>query len=149
MVRPEVQGPVVLAWEPEADNNRPKDLDKTYIHWIDADHWLFHPRRSICEIGQTLALTAQATVFIGVDSGPAKLAGGIGTPAIVLWRILHPVQFYGVCPNVLHLVPTWHPQLLQGSPARPGLQFFREHYRWRPYVDPVAGVAEALDECVC
>src|SRR4029077_9155900 len=51
------------------------------------------------------ALIEQCALFIGVDSGPQKVAGATSTPSIGVWTRHHPVQFMDICPNFTHLVP--------------------------------------------
>ena len=43
--------------------------------------------RSLCgklTIDQTTAVLSRATLFIGIDSGPAHLANAVGVPAVIL-----------------------------------------------------------------
>ena len=56
--------------------------------------------------GEVLAaLISQCSLLIGIDSGPLHVAGATDTPTIGVWTAHHPIQFYDLCPNVLHLIP--------------------------------------------
>jgi hypothetical protein len=51
------------------------------------------------------ALIAQAEAFVGVDSGPAHVASATDTPALVCWRMHHPLQYHDPAANTVHLIP--------------------------------------------
>ncbi len=86
--------------------------------------------------GETLAaLISQCVLMVGIDSGPLHVAGATNTPTIGVWTRHHPVHFFDLSPNVMHLVPPgsmsprkkpWHDESPQGPRC---LKFFREHYR--------------------
>lgn len=76
------------------------------------------------------AVIERCSLMIGVDSGPLHVAGGTSTPTIGVWTQHHPVHFFDLAENVLHLVPGNHEQLVQGPPAQ---EFFRQHYRYQVY----------------
>jgi ADP-heptose:LPS heptosyltransferase/2-polyprenyl-3-methyl-5-hydroxy-6-metoxy-1,4-benzoquinol methylase len=78
------------------------------------------------------ALIEAASLMIGVDSGPLHVAGATSTPTIGVWTKNHPVHFYDLADNVLHLVPKHHAQFAAGAEA---LQYFLAKYRSRIYAD--------------
>lgn len=85
--------------------------------------------------GEVLAaLTGLATLMIGVDSGPLHVAGATSTPTIGVWTRHHPLHYFGLANNVVHLVPENHRQLLHGNPDA-GAAYFDRHYRCRIYTD--------------
>ena len=84
--------------------------------------------------GILAALTGMARLMVGIDSGPAHVAGATETETIVTWRRHHPVQFFGLSPNVMHLVPWNHESFVRGEKG-PGLRYFAENYRQRTYRD--------------
>jgi SAM-dependent methyltransferase len=58
------------------------------------------------------------------------VAGATETPTIGVWTQHHPVHFFDLADNVLHLVPGDHEKYAAGAPA---LEYFRATYRWRTY----------------
>jgi hypothetical protein len=80
------------------------------------------------------ALMSQCALVIGVDSGPLHVAGATETRTLGVWSGHSPVQFYDLCPNVTHLVPsTW--RTVPPCQNRIAAQFFEEHYAFRLYDD--------------
>jgi hypothetical protein len=51
------------------------------------------------------ALIRQAEAFIGVDSGPGKIASATETPTLICWTINHPKHYHDPAPNTTHLMP--------------------------------------------
>jgi ADP-heptose:LPS heptosyltransferase len=89
------------------------------------------------------ALVAQAVAYVGIDSGPGKVAATTETPSLICWRGHHPVQFDQPAPNVVHLVPRHHRDLPPCG-GRPELgDYFEDHYNWLPYDNEHGLVAEA------
>jgi hypothetical protein len=89
-------------------------------------------------------LAAGSVLNVGIDSGPGHVFGCVEAPAIVIWAPSfpvghHPLHYYGLSPNVTHLVPVRHEDLIRGAPFSPSHRqaatFFRHHYRWALY-DP-------------
>ena len=76
------------------------------------------------------ALIELSSLVIGVDSGPLHVAGATSTPTIGVWTHHHPVHFFDLADNVIHLVPQTHASLTYG-PAAP--TYFEAHYRHRVY----------------
>lgn len=95
---------------------------------------------------QLAARIAAADLFLGCDSGPLHLASAVGTPAIGLWRLTHPLHHF--CPDET----TIHLQLDYGEPATfliwppaaDGLAFYRAHYRYRRCLNFAQGLRELL-----
>lgn len=85
--------------------------------------------------GETLAaLIAQASLFVGIDSGPAHVACATDTPGVMVWTGHHPVHYCAPSENMVHMVTDEHRQLLRGRAAH-GQRFFEDHYRHRHYRD--------------
>lgn len=98
--------------------------------------------------GETLAaLIAQAALFIGIDSGPAHIAGATETPSMVVWTGHHPVHYFGLADNVLHLVPDDHQAALRGD-REAGRRYFAAHYRHRTYRDLATALPRLVDEAL-
>ncbi len=80
------------------------------------------------EATQIAALIDRCRAFVGIDSGPGHLAGATDTPSLIVWRHHHPLHYYGLSPQVTHVVRRDHAQMLRGH-QQAGLNFFRQHYR--------------------
>ena len=92
------------------------------------------------------ALAEQASLCVGVDSGPGHIFGATDTPTIISWLGHHPLNYYGLSPNVLHLLPEDHERNTRGDFAQ-ARDFFPAHYRHRTYADlsvQLPDAAEAL-----
>ena len=109
---------------------RGADVHPVVLDWQGAKH-------DACFVA---ALAEESILNIGIDSGPGHVFGAVDTPAIIVWTGHHPVHYYGLSPNVLHLVPANHVELLRGD-RNAGQQFFRDHYRHQIYLD--------LEESLC
>jgi len=96
--------------------------------------------------GETLAaLISQAALFVGIDSGPAHLAGATNTPCVVIWTGHHPMHYFGLAENTLHLVPDDHEALLRGD-RDAGRHYFDAHYRYRTYRDIRLALPRVIEE---
>jgi ADP-heptose:LPS heptosyltransferase len=79
------------------------------------------------------ALIELAEAYIGVDSGPGKVASATATPTLIVWREHHPIQFHDPAFNTMHLIPNnW-----RGMPPvqdRPAVAaYFEKHYQYTIY----------------
>lgn len=80
------------------------------------------------------ALIEQATLMIGVDSGPLHAAGATTTPTIGVWTRHFPAQYFDLCDNVTHFVPENWQELGFGRNAETA-NYFEQHYDFRTYHD--------------
>lgn len=116
--------PVVLDWDWRSCYARGKDdtaqvIDRTSPLW----------RGTETGDGATLAaLASQATLCIGIDSGPGHVFGSTETPTLILWHKHHPLNYYSLSPNVTHVLPHDHQAYIYGD-ADAGARFFRKNYR--------------------
>ncbi len=78
------------------------------------------------------ALIDVAALMIGIDSGPLHVAGATSTPTIGVWTEHHPLNFFDLAGNVVHLVPREHAARI-GQPA--ALRYFERAYRHELYDD--------------
>jgi ADP-heptose:LPS heptosyltransferase/SAM-dependent methyltransferase len=116
--------PIILDWD-----RRCPFVDGLRVHNPGADHWLWGATKT--GDAETLAaLMDQALLVVGVDSGPLHVAGATSTPTLAVWTHHHPVHYFDLADNVLHLVPGNHEELAAGPAAR---RFFRDNYRSRTY----------------
>lgn len=133
---------VILDWD-----RRSALVDQTTVFCPAADHPLWNGLGT-GDGGPLAALISQAEFFIGIDSGPLHVAGATNTPCLAVWRAHHPLHYFGLAGNVLHLVPAEHAQLL-GANRADGERYFAQAYRFRRYLDLRttlhASVAAALD----
>ncbi len=90
------------------------------------------------------ALIRSSEAYIGVDSGPGKIASACtGTPSLICWRGHHPVQFHDPAPDTVHLVPEDHLRMAPcGGNSALG-EFFAKNYRFRTYAGEHGLVAVA------
>jgi FkbM family methyltransferase len=94
------------------------------------------------------ALIERSTLLIGVDSGPLHVAGATTTPTIGVWLRHHPLHYFGLADNVLHLVPEDHQSLIRGDRAA-GTAFFDKRYRYRPYHDLATDLRAVVRQQLC
>ena len=127
--------PIILDW----DRRSPLPDNQT-IFCPDVDHELWDGHGT-GDAETIAALIGQSQLCIAVDSGPQKVAGATDTPTIAVWTRHHPVHYYGLDANVLHLVPENHRQYLRGSDECP---YFDANYRHHLYTDLRQGLVEAI-----
>ena len=127
--------PVLLDW----DHRSPLPNGKTiFCPSVDpGDIWGSFGSGDAARIA---ALVEQASLFIGIDSGPAKAAAATSTPNICVWTGHHPVQFHDLT-KTHHLVPEDH---LSVPPAQNPMaaNYFSSHYDYSIY--PRKKLAENL-----
>ncbi len=135
--------PIVLDWD-----NRCKLIDQRTV---------FNPGCHADDIwggfgsgdAETIAaLISLSELFIGVDSGPGKVASATETPSLICWHGHHPIQFHDPAPNTVHLVPDHHRKMTPVD-DRPGIyEYFERAYRFRTYAGGMGGLAQAAAEWV-
>jgi ADP-heptose:LPS heptosyltransferase len=120
--------PVILDWD-----RRTPLADGKSIHNPDAKSDLWDGTGTgDAEI--LAALIDQSCLMIGVDSGPLHVAGAVSTPTIAVWTSHHPLHYFGLADNVIHLVPEQHSRMIRGD--RPAAQrFFEKNYHSKTYKD--------------
>lgn len=118
--------PVILDW----DRRSPIPDQRTVFNPdVDNPIWMSHGTGDAETIA---ALVERAALFIGIDSGPCKVAYCTKTPNLTCWVGHHPYHYVDNAPNVLHLVPDNHRDHLRGDKLA-GLEFFARHYRYETY----------------
>jgi ubiquinone/menaquinone biosynthesis C-methylase UbiE len=78
------------------------------------------------------ALIERACVFLGIDSGPCKVAYTTKTPTISAWVGYHPYHYCDNAPNTIHLVPQNYGTMLRGN-RDAAMSFFVKNYRHEIY----------------
>lgn len=76
------------------------------------------------------AIISQCEAFIGVDSGPGKIASATDTPSLIVWTGHHPINYHDPAPNTTHLVPESHRSMVTFS-----TNYFERTYSYRTYGD--------------
>ncbi len=126
--------PVILDWSmkhPLSDGKR--------IFHPGCNHELWFSARTGC--AQVIAaLMERAAVTICIDSGPGKVALATKTtPALQVWRHMHPIHYCDYAPHAFHLVPTTHIHSIRGVDKSFGLDFFNANYRYAVYQENQLG----------
>ncbi len=116
--------PVILDWD-----RRSQLPDGVRIHCPAANHPLWQGIGT-GHIETLAALIDASALMIGIDSGPLHVAGATTTPTVGVWTQHHPVHFFDLAENVLHLVPGDHAAKTKGPAA---LAYFQQNYRHRTY----------------
>lgn len=116
--------PVILDWD-----RRSPLIGQPGVFHPGPDHELWG-QTGTGDAATLAALIEASALMIGVDSGPLHVAGATTTPTIGVWTRHHPVHFYDLADNVLHLVPPAHEKLVAHADA---VAYFEKHYRFRPY----------------
>lgn len=116
--------PVILDWD-----RRSPLVDGRQIHNPAPDHPIWRETNT-GDAEVLAALTELSSLMIGIDSGPLHVAGASSTPTLGVWRKHHPVHYFDLADNVLHLVPADHPARADGAAA---LKFFVKAYRHTVY----------------
>jgi hypothetical protein len=82
--------------------------------------------------------------FVGIDSGPGKIASTTATPTLICWTKNHPLEYHDPADNTDHLVPVgWREASpIEGDPER--LQWFLDHYEWIEYTGEHGLVGKAI-----
>lgn len=117
--------PIILDWD-----GRSPLPDGARIRNPHSDHELWQ-KIGTGDAATLAALTEASTLMIGIDSGPLHAAGATATPTIAVWTHHHPVHFFDLADNVLHLVPSDHGGRASGPQA---VSYFQKNYRSYEYL---------------
>jgi 2-polyprenyl-3-methyl-5-hydroxy-6-metoxy-1,4-benzoquinol methylase len=120
--------PVILDWD-----RRSPIIDNVNIYCPDRDNDIWQ-HIGTGDVETIAALTNRAKLFIGIDSGPCKVACATSTPTICVWTKHHPYHYSDNTPNCNHLLPVNHTDYLRGNKDI-ALKFFEDHYRYSIYPD--------------
>ena len=106
-------------------------------------HWLWEDAR-LGTAGAIAALAGKAAICVGIDSGPGHVFGAMDTPAVIYWGRHHPVNYYGLSPNVTHMIPPGVHNWIKGDKPT-GKAFFLDHYRHVEYIHAAETLPQVLD----
>ena len=120
--------PIILDWD-----YRNALADGVRIHCPDQKHPLWHGMGT-GDAESLAALIDLSSLMIGVDSGPLHVAGATSTPTLGVWTRHHPIHYFSLSENVLHLVPHNHAEFIRGD-RQLGERYFSAHYRSQTYRD--------------
>ncbi len=90
------------------------------------------------------ALIRSCEAFIGVDSGPGKVASSTSTPSLICWTKHSPLNFHDPADNTTHLIPEGWRQAGPVCGDEAMAAYFDSAYRWRPYSGDHGMVAGVL-----
>jgi FkbM family methyltransferase len=131
--------PLILDW----DHRSPLPNDRTiFCPRVGESLWKGYGTGDAEHIA---ALVNASSLFIGVDSGPQKIAGATSTPALGVWTGHHPVHYFGLANNFLHICPQSSIRLIRGN-WQNGDSFFREHYRHTCYANLTRDLIPIVEE---
>ena len=116
---------VILDWD--GRSNLANHYDGVYIPHADHPYW---GSTGTGDARKIKLLIDQASLFLGIDSGPGHVAGASETPAIIVWLRHHPFQFYDLCSNVTHLIPDTYGHYFEHERAK---KYFERHYKHEIY----------------
>lgn len=93
------------------------------------------------------ALINQASLFVGIDSGPGHVAATTNTPSILIWRKLHPIHYFCPTDNIIHLVPENQVDFISDNGIR-GLRFFKQNYKYIVYKEFHKDILKEITKCL-
>lgn len=76
------------------------------------------------------ALIELSEAYVGIDSGPGKVASATTTPTLICWIGHHPIQFHDLAANTEHLLPSWHRKMPPVSDDNRVGDWFEHNYRF-------------------
>ena len=119
--------PVILDWD-----YRNTLADGVRIHCPDQRHPLWHGMGA-GDAESSKPLIELSAAMVGVDGGPLR-CGGSTTPTLAVWTRHHPIHYFSLSENVLHLVPHDHAEIIRGD-RQIGERYFSARYRSQTYHD--------------
>jgi hypothetical protein len=118
--------PIILDWD-----RRSRLPDQRRIFSPGVDHPLWRGWGT-GDAETIAALIDRSVCFLGIDSGPQKIAMSRTVPSVGVWTMLHPVNYADLCPTMLHMVPRKSMRWIKG-PQGVGWEYFRVHYDYCEY----------------
>jgi len=89
------------------------------------------------------ALIDRSACFVGIDSGPQKVAMSRSVPSVGVWTMLHPVNYADLCPHMIHMIPRESWKWIKG-PRGIGWDYFRASYDYYEYDDLARELREVV-----
>lgn len=132
--------PVILDWKGESSLPNQRTIfcpTKDNPLW-DGNSW--------AEAGTLAALIEKAKLYIGIDSGPLHVAGATHTPTIAIWRKHHPINYFDLADNVMHLLPSDADENIRGKESQKAKHFFEENYNHIYYNDLHKELLKTIDK---
>lgn len=118
--------PLILNWWNSSIAN---DRD---IFCLGKGHDLWHGR-DYGSAEAIAAVIANSKLFIGVDSGPLHIAGGLNTPTIGFWRQHHPIHCFDFADNVTHVLPFDSRRYIKGGDKKKIEDYFINNFNHKFY----------------
>lgn len=79
------------------------------------------------------ALVGASRLFVGIDSGPGKVASATDTPTLIVWTGHHPLQFHDPHALTTHVIPAHHESMPPLGGDREMIRYFQDRYRYITY----------------
>jgi len=128
--------PIILDWDNRSPIPDQRTIFNPGVHV--GDPW---GSTGTGDAGVLAAMIELSELVIGVDSGPLHVAGATETPTVGIWTGHAPIQFFDLCPNVVHLVPKRWLQIYPHNVSRDSREFFATHYKFETYGDLLPALA--------
>lgn len=116
--------PVILDWD---DRSRLPDQKTIFCPSKRHPIWDGHGTGDADTIA---ALIKQSAIFIGIDSGPQKVAMSTDTPTVAIWVRMFPAHYSIPTENTIHLCP---PDIERHAKGPEAVEFFKSRYRHATY----------------
>lgn len=133
--------PIILDWDRRSPLPDQQAIFCPDVH--DGDLW---GGTGTGDAEMLAALIGQCEMMIGVDSGPLHVAGATETPTLGIWKGHHPIQFYDLCPNVVHLVPESWGELYPSNVKPEASLYFTTKYKWDTYSHLSTAIRTCIEE---
>lgn len=85
------------------------------------------------DAGMIAALIDQLAGFVGIDSGPGKIASSTETATVIAWTKHNPLQFHDPAPHTLHVVPEGYEGQVPIGGNRERLAYLLRNYHLKSY----------------
>jgi ADP-heptose:LPS heptosyltransferase len=132
--------PVILDW----DNRSDLPDQKTIFNPKAGDHDIWGSFGS-GDASVIAGLITLSRAFVGIDSGPGKVASATDTPNLSCWVGHHPLQFHDPSPSTWHLVPQDHRQMPPCNGNLRMVDYFFKNYQFFTYAGEHGLVAKATE----
>jgi ADP-heptose:LPS heptosyltransferase len=108
---------------------------------------VFCPGRAASDASVIAGMIGSVEAFIGVDSGPGKIASATDTNSLICWTNHHPLQYHDPAPFTTHLIRKDWAQMPPIEGDEKMAAYFEDHYAFQTYAGEhgmVGGVAKWL-----
>lgn len=114
--------PLILDWKNKSSLFKKYNI-KNYTYKNDL--WA---NNNFAEASLLAQLISKSKLYIGIDSGPLHVAGCTDVKIVGLWKKLHPINFYDLNNNTIHLVSK--ESKIKGDQKELAINYFEKNYNW-------------------